>query len=41
MRKVRDYVIHEEIGKGAYSTVYKSFSVTDGRVYACKRFRRN
>jgi serine/threonine protein kinase len=41
LRKIKDYVLLEEIGQGAYSTVYKCCNILDGQIYACKKFRRS
>lgn len=40
MRKIKDYVLLEEIGQGAYSQVFKCFNVNDHKQYACKQFNR-
>ena len=50
MRRIKDYVLQEEIGRGAYSTVFKCICLTDQntnkesskqrKVYACKVFTR-
>lgn len=46
MRRIKDYVLQEVIGRGAYSTVYRCISLADRegdvqRMYACKVFKRN
>lgn len=40
MRRIRDFVLCEEIGQGAYSTVFRCFNLLDRKMYACKRFNR-
>ena len=51
MRRIKDYVLQEEVGRGAYSTVYKCICLTDQntnkdaakqrKLYACKLFTRS
>jgi len=51
MRKIKNYVLQEEIGRGAYSIVYKCISLKDSnyvgpkegtrKQYACKVFQRS
>ena len=40
MRRVKEYVLMEEIGSGAYSKVYKCLNLNDNMLYACKKFDR-
>lgn len=42
MRRIRDYILEEVIGRGAYSTVFRCSSLTDPpKYYACKVFKRS
>ena len=46
MRRIKDYVLQEVIGRGAYSTVYRCICLADQSsavkpFYACKVFKRS
>ena len=41
MRLVKDYIVSEVIGKGAYSKVFCCQRRSDRQLFACKRFKRS